>query len=67
MNNEDTAPSGRTCTCPYCDAAAAEPLPYCTVCGKEVARCPNCKEVIKVEDDKCPRCGVALLGEDTEQ
>lgn len=66
-SSHEPEPTTRLCTCPYCEASSEEPFPFCTVCGKEVVRCPNCKQVVKTEDEVCPNCGFEILGEDTER
>jgi len=64
--HDPNSPAG-ACSCPYCEASTEEPFPFCSICGKEVARCPECRCVVKTEDDICPRCGAVLSREDTER
>lgn len=66
-NGQDPDQAGKLCSCPYCEASSEEPLPFCSVCGKEVARCSSCGAVVKIEDRVCSGCGGELLGEGTDK
>ncbi|MBT9131489.1 MAG: Iron-sulfur cluster assembly scaffold protein IscU [candidate division WS2 bacterium] len=48
------------CSCPYCDMALTEPIPYCKSCGASVSVCPECGEVTRFESDSCLKCGAKI-------
>jgi endogenous inhibitor of DNA gyrase (YacG/DUF329 family) len=45
-------------TCPYCDEEIAEAaFPYCEACQVKLLRCPQCREAVPRDAEKCPYCG----------
>jgi hypothetical protein len=50
--------------CPYCsEEIAAMNLPICSACKVEIFYCPECKEPVKRNLDKCPKCGAKMKKE----
>jgi predicted amidophosphoribosyltransferase len=56
MDQETT--DNKPCACPFCDdELEAEPLPFCSTCGKEIRICVSCGGALSPAQNICPSCG----------